>query len=48
MATTSEFGERSQMPKPRHPNETPVIIHIHARLSPQQLSAQWNKREQTK
>lgn len=28
MAMTSEFGEKSKMPKLRHPNETPVIIPI--------------------
>lgn len=30
MTTTSEFGEKSKMPKPKHPNATPMIIHAKA------------------
>lgn len=37
MTTTSEFGEKSKMPKPKHPNATPMIIHAKAQCFPKQL-----------
>lgn len=43
MAITSEFGEKSKMPKLKHPNATPIIIHTKVQCSPKQLSLQLNK-----
>lgn len=37
MAITSAFGGKSKMPKPRHPNETAMIIPTSTQRSPKQL-----------